>query len=414
MTRFDQAFIKVYTDQDEALPTPSDSLEPGASDDAPEGRPPGKTTETPVGVPTDGVLEMLQQTATRIGDLLPPEKTPRTPQGADDRPAAAEGAETAGAAEISTPAPMDTGSVPRGQDELEAAAASEERGRPATARRIDPAAPSGSTPWQAGGQPVRPPHVQLARAGVREVTAGAADAGASQNEAIGDQLSDGTFRPLLQVDCFTWPAVCSRLGEAAADELDRLADRLVEGIGRGEKVVAVGGCRRGEGATTLLLCAGRRLAERGFKVVMADANLADPQLACRLDLLAQSGWEDVLAGGLPLEEVVIESAGDRLAVLPVRQTSAGTHGATEDETRLAESIRTLAAHYDLVLLDPGPLEELSVVGASLARGIGSRLDAIALVHHGGVTPPEDLDEVRRWLTATEIVQVGVIENFVRD
>jgi hypothetical protein len=112
--------------------------------------------------------------------------------------------------------------------------------------------------------------------------------------------------------------------------------------------------------------------------------------------------------------VVVESVADRLAVLPVRQTPSATGKGAASETRLVESIQTLAAHYDLVLLDPGPLEELSALGASLARGIGGRLDAIALVRHGGVTPPEDLDEVRRWLAETEIVQVGVVENFVRD
>jgi Mrp family chromosome partitioning ATPase len=164
----------------------------------------------------------------------------------------------------------------------------------------------------------------------------------------------------------------------------------------------------------VLLCAGRRLAELGLNLVLADAHLADPQLACRLGLLPESGWEDVVAGRLPLVEVVIESAIDRLAVLPVRQTPAGANGGNQDEARLVESIRTLAAHYDLVLLDPGPLEELGVAGASLARGIGSRLDAIVLVHRHGVTPPEDLDEVRRSLAETEIVQAGVVENFVRD
>lgn len=237
---------------------------------------------------------------------------------------------------------------------------------------------------------------------------------ALRNEAVGEDLGGETFQPMLQVDQFAWPAVCCRLGEAAGDELDRLADALVQLMARGKRVVAIGGCRRGEGATTVLLCAGRRLAELGLNLVLADAHLADPQLACRLGLLPESGWEDVLAGRLPLEEAIIESAGDRLAVLPLRQTSAGASGVAEDETRLVECIRTLAAHYDLVLLDPGPLEELGVVGASLARGIGSRLDAIVLVHHGGVTPPEDLDEVRRRLAATEIVQVGVVENFVRD
>ncbi len=219
---------------------------------------------------------------------------------------------------------------------------------------------------------------------------------------------------MLQVDQFAWPAVCSRLGELAADELDRLTDGLVAVTARGEKVVAIGGCRRGEGATTLLLCAGRRLAQRGLKVVMADANLADPGVASRLGLLPECGWEDVLAGRLPLEEAVIESTGDRLAVLPVGRSSHDAGDASEDETRLAESLRTLATHYDLVLLDPGPLEELGAAGASLARGIGKRLDAIALVHNGHVTPSEDLDEVRRSLAEAQIVQVGVVENFVRD
>lgn len=383
MTRVDQAFIKVYTDQGGALPTSPDSLDEGSPTDAPaahsvghfqcptDERPPEQPADPAVDVSVDGVLEALQATAARIADLLPPEEAPESPQaGADDRPAH------------------------EGPDP------------PTTNLRVDRPAAAGSAAWQADGQPVRRPHILLSRADSR--------AGGSGPRCADGEPSDQTFQPMLQVDHFNWPGVCCRLGEVASQELDSLLDGLADVRPGGKRVVAIGGCRRGEGATTLLLCAGRGLAERGLKVVMADANLADPQLACRLGLLPQAGWEDVLSGRLPLEEVVIESVGDRLAVLPVRHTSAATGETAEDKIRLAQSIRTLAAHYDLVLLDPGPLEELDTVGASLARGIGNRLDAIALVHHGRVTPPEDLEDVVGWLAAAEITQVGVIENFVRD
>ena len=367
MTPLDRAFIKIYAERGAASPAPPAPHRPG-------------TGESPPGEPTPRETAPLVQTE----------------------------------------------SISAGGDKLEAAAGPGEPHEPATVHRVDPGPQSGSTTWPPTGgtpvplgRPIRPPHMRLPRTDAREAIGVAADASASQDKVIGDDLGGETFQPMLQVDQFAWPAVCCRLREAAGDELDRLADALVQLMARGKRVVAIGGCRRGEGATTVLLCAGRRLAELGLNLVLADAHLADPQLACRLGLQPESGWEDVLAGRLPLEEAVIESAGDRLAVLPLRPVALASRqwdasGVSEDETRLVESIRTLAAHYDLVLLDPGPLEELGVAGASLARGIGSRLDAIVLVHHGGVTPPEDLDEVRRRLAATEIVQVGVIENFVRD
>jgi Mrp family chromosome partitioning ATPase len=381
MTRLDQAFIKVYTQQRKPLPAPQDCPAPGSPPDAPDDQPPEHGCDAPMGVSIDGVLEALQTTAARIGELLPSEKTAQAPAGDDTD-------------------------------------------RHDVTYRVDAGPPTRSAASGPDGQTVRPPHMQLPGGDAPEANDVAADPVDSPDEASGlrpDHPSGGAreaFQPMLQVDRFTWPAVCRRLDEAAPEELDRLADGLVDVMARGNSVVAVAGCRRGEGATTLLLCAGRRLAELGLNVLLADADLADPQLARRLGLSPQSGWEDVLTGRLPLEEVVIESVGDRLAVLPVCRALAKDDDEedeqSEDETRLAESLQTLSAHYDLVLLDPGPMEELGAVGGSLARSIGSRLDAIALVHHAGVTPPEDLDEVRCSLAASEIVEVGVIENFVRD
>ncbi len=222
----------------------------------------------------------------------------------------------------------------------------------------------------------------------------------------------GVFQPMLQVDHYTWPKVCSRLNDTAEQELDGMTDAVAEAIAQGHKVVGIAGCRRGEGATTMLLCAAQRLAQRGHGVVMVDGNLGDPKLGKRLGLLPEFGWEEVLAGRLPLDEVVIESTHNRLAVLPLCGPFAGTGGASEDQSRVIGSLAVLAARYDLVLVDLGPLEDPKAVGGSLARGIGSRLDAVVLVQDVRTTTDTQLAEIRRHLEAADIAQPGIIRNFV--
>jgi Mrp family chromosome partitioning ATPase len=220
-----------------------------------------------------------------------------------------------------------------------------------------------------------------------------------------------SWHPLLQVDHFLWPDACQRLHSQAAGAMDQLADAFSAMVRQGRKVLGLGSCGEGEGVTTLVLAAGRRLVERGLRVVVVDANLADPQLAQRLGLLPQVGWEDALAGRLPLEEVAVESLGDRLAVLPVREPFAGT-GSESDEPQMIASLETLAAHYDVVLVDLGGLEDRATVSGALARGIGARLHAVVLVHNVRQTTPDRLADVQRCLTAASIPQAGVVENFV--
>jgi Mrp family chromosome partitioning ATPase len=210
------------------------------------------------------------------------------------------------------------------------------------------------------------------------------------------------FRPAFQVEQFAWSAGATRLGRAAGIQLDRLADGLADGPAEGRRVAALAGCRRGEGCTTLLLCGARRLAERGLKVIMVDADFDAPALARRLGLLPETGWEDVLAGRLPVGEAVIESHADGLAVLPLRGPLAADAGALPT----ARTFATLRKHYDLVLVDLGQLDPLA---QSVAR---QGIDAVVLVHHVRLTPPEELAGMGGRLAASGIWQAGVAENFV--
>jgi Mrp family chromosome partitioning ATPase len=210
------------------------------------------------------------------------------------------------------------------------------------------------------------------------------------------------FRPAFQVEQFAWSAGATRLGRAAGIQLDRLADGLAGGLAEGRRVAALAGCRRGEGCTTLLLCAARRLAERGLKVIMVDADFDTPALARRLGLLPETGWEDVLAGRLPVGEAVIESHADGLAVLPLRGPLVADAGALP----AGKTFATLRKHYDLVLVDLGQLDPLA---QSVA---GQGIDAVVLVRNVRLTPTEEVAGIGDRLAASGVWETGVAENFV--
>jgi Mrp family chromosome partitioning ATPase len=247
------------------------------------------------------------------------------------------------------------------------------------------------------------------------------------NDEVDEQPSQGTdisgtdffpepimrvFQPMLQVNHFTWPKVCHRLETDAALELDRLTEALLEGRQQGIKVVGIGGCQRGEGATTLLLCAARRLVARSTNTVIVDGDLSQPQLAEQLGLLPQLGWEDVVAGRQPLEEVLVESAVDNLVILPVCRPVALADLSSESRQRMAESLRTLRNNYNLVLIDLGPLDNPESLNYITTGKLDRSMDALILVHNVGKTSAAVLPKVQQSLASANVTVTGIIENFV--
>jgi receptor protein-tyrosine kinase len=199
----------------------------------------------------------------------------------------------------------------------------------------------------------------------------------------------------------------------AAVEFDRLADALVNAKTKGQQVFAIGGCRPGEGATTLLLCAARRLAERGIKSVLVDADLTRPRLAKRLGVQPQFGWDESSEEEeRSFDQAIVESAANNLALLPIREPSADGHRPTGDVACLGPCLDILRQHYDMVLVDLGPLNNSGPIREALARSNSKKIDAVLLVHNRQVTPEEELTEVERQLSAAGIPVAGVIENFV--
>ncbi len=443
MSALDQAFIKAYLQRGEtAAETPSDPAQPASPTDSLDEQPkvqPGDASSTDALV--EDIMDVPQQSAYAPGLQQPAEPAPEeAPKEVTDAPGDADGDEvvdsaedTSGlsAADLPVPAFARTKPSQAGSDNDTAAPTLDGLDFSAVVRRLDPEPPAESDA-QLGSQAVPPPHHETIRDGRSVSTAAPAEtvaakdalldgdakaptdtATAATGVAHGDS-TDGPFRPMLQVDHFLWPTVCQRLGASVAAELDQLTEELNAAVNAGQKVLALSGCRPGEGVTTLLLCAGQRLARQGCRVILVDAHWQDPKLAGQLGLAPECGWEDVLTGQVPLEDVVIETLEDHLAVLPVRRpfTDADEHLAHLEG--MARSLETLRESYDLVLVDLGSPQDAKQLDRWPSAAMAGLIDAVVLVHNVRATPQNRLVELHRAVAANNVAQVGIIQNFVRD
>jgi Mrp family chromosome partitioning ATPase len=272
-------------------------------------------------------------------------------------------------------------------------------------------------PEQSTG-PSEPPMEPAGEAAVEESAAGdrlaAAEDGAEPVDP-GDAHPDAgqkPFRPAFQVDRLAWPSGCARLGMAARDQIEDLADALVAGGEAGQQVVAMSGCRRGDGCTTLLLCVARRLAERGLQVAVVDADLANPLLARRLGLLPDAGWEQVVTAQASVDQLIIESLQDRLAVLPLCGEIPCQGCPARGLPDPIASLDVLRRHYDLVLVDLGQFGARGVGGDGACRGVNRWIDAVVLVRDVRTTREDELEQIRHRVGAVGLVEAGIAENFV--
>ncbi len=219
--------------------------------------------------------------------------------------------------------------------------------------------------------------------------------------------NDTSWRPLLQVDRVVWPSVHGRLQTTAPAAIEQMSDGLLSICASGSKVVGLAGCASGEGVTTLLLVVAGKLLSQGRKVVVVDANWGNPQLAQSLSLSPQKGWEETLCRGLPLEEVIIESRADGLAVLPVCRSSVSTIA----PGRIAISFNVLAREFDVVLVDLGPLVDVEDE-TSFSHAAAAQTDAVILVQNVRATTSSRLAQVRQRLSALNLQYAGTFQNFV--
>lgn len=219
------------------------------------------------------------------------------------------------------------------------------------------------------------------------------------------------FRPLLEVDRFLWSEECGRFGRAVEGQLEGLAEQIAEEARLGRKIVGVASCRRGDGCTTLTLSLAPRLAALGLKVLLVDSDFYNPVLGHRLGLIPENGWEEVLADHLPMEEVIVESIHDRLALLPLKGPAPGRSYDLGGDPQPRTSLEQAAEHYDLVLVDVGRFHRHDSKNSNLPQPDGCWLQSLVLLHNVRSTPDEDLTRNRQRVRAAGIHEMGIVENF---
>lgn len=217
---------------------------------------------------------------------------------------------------------------------------------------------------------------------------------------------------MLEVDGYLWPKSVGKLAAPTQEAMEHLVESLLERVGRDQKAVGWQGCRHGDGCSTLLLAVARRMAERGLRVAMVDADFGHPSLARRLGLTPNAGWEEVAAGRLSLAEVVVESLRDGLSLAPWCASASTPGDAFSMQSPDAASfLEELRRNYDLVLVDLG-CGDPDGNYAGLLASVRSRLEAILVIHNVGDVPTKELKRVCQRLSRAEKAELAVVENFV--
>ncbi|HUY33758.1 MAG TPA: cellulose synthase operon protein YhjQ/BcsQ [Pirellulales bacterium] len=207
-----------------------------------------------------------------------------------------------------------------------------------------------------------------------------------------------------------WPETCESLLAAAGEGLAALAAALVDFSLIGPGTLLVTGFRRGEGRTTLLLALARHWSRQGRKALLVDADCQRPQLAERLGVKVDAGWDDALSGRVSLDQALVETA-DGTALLAPRGPVAAEH-LRHGGVRPPLPRDPLVRRFDCVCFDAGPLAIGAGRIAERLLGSESALDAAVVVRDARHTPPLESEALARRLAQAGVGHWHLVENFM--
>ncbi len=224
--------------------------------------------------------------------------------------------------------------------------------------------------------------------------------------------TDEVFKPLLEVDAFSWPEACQRLSDPSlptGQQITEFAQRLAQIEPGKTKTVALVGCSAQVGCTTLLLAVARQLAQAQVKAMLVDADFTRPELARQLGVMVQAGWDDVLSGEQPLGEAAVVAAAEGLTLIPWRERVAAGSWLTSG-LRATVTFDMLRSHGNLILIDGGTIEREESQLDFISCSQTAQLDEVYLVFDGRASM-DCVAEHSRKLREAGVPVVGAIENF---
>jgi capsular exopolysaccharide synthesis family protein len=180
--------------------------------------------------------------------------------------------------------------------------------------------------------------------------------------------------------------------------------RFAQAATAAPRTLGVTSCAGGEGVSTvaanLAICAARG----GFRVLLVDANTANPSVARTFHVAPRPGLVDLLSGEAELDECRHATEIESLGVIP-----AGPAGDADtadlDWSRLAEVVAYLKPEYDLVVFDLPAADELSP-----CPFVAALLDGVLLVVESERTAGDTALRTKRQLELAGAKLLGVVLN----
>ena len=232
-----------------------------------------------------------------------------------------------------------------------------------------------------------------------------------------DAAATAPFTAAWEADGLPWSDVCERLRDESGPELLAAIARwrvALYGGGASEQewpaplVLGVTSLIRREGRTTVAAGLARAAVAAGLSVALVDADLENPRLSAAAEVAIDATWVDCVVGDAPLSESAIRCPADGFHLFPLG-------GAAKQSTfhwnapAALRTFRTLRRHFDLCLLDMGPLTDALKRG--LQGGADSPLDGVLLLRDVRITGADQVLLIARELHQAGLPIVGVVDNF---
>lgn len=263
-------------------------------------------------------------------------------------------------------------------------------------RDLRPAAPSPDKPTF----PVGGPHFQTQ---TQTRTVPAQDRRAEQAAKVVVPIQS-----LWEVDQFYWPTTVENLMESQPEAFDEIGLHFQHMQSKGLRVLSVTSGERGVGRSTVAMCLARAVAKTGLRVALVDGDYETPSLIDQLNMAVDHGWQECLASNIPLDEVVVQSIEDNIALVPLTDSIGGSI-VNDQVGRINKLLKRLSVAYDFVVIDGNRLTQKHprLVGT----GEDSVLDAALVIVDAELSLRQRIDTAIELLREQGIQSIGLAENF---
>ena len=186
-----------------------------------------------------------------------------------------------------------------------------------------------------------------------------------------------------------------------------MAAAATKSLSATEQRLAVMGCGRGPGTTTISMFVARVLAAKSKRVLLVDADLSKPDLTTRLGLPATLSWMNVINENHKCGDAIVRSIHTGICVMPVSRLAARVTWPDYIYDCLAGILDGVRRHFDVVIIDIGPSSQLI---RELSRP-NLLVDSAMLVHNVRIPDRSLYVRNQNELNSFGIKKLVVAENF---